>query len=161
MDNIIMKKKLIDSLKALPMTMEDKEKFAEVVCSKTSSGGSNSIFKWRYYDGQKFTSIVGDFYQALLNYEFIARGVIVNKFNIAGSNILVPLADVIIEGSGGAQPMGLMILDPMMMFLGVSDLYKVIEEICKEFDINYENLISALEAAEITEEEFMKDVVIE
>lgn len=155
-----MKKKLIDSLKALPMTMEDKEKFAEVICSKSSFGGSNSIFKWRYYDAEKFTNIIGDFYLALANNEHIDCGLIINKVNIGESNTLVSLGSVIIGGSGAPNPIGLMILDPIMTLYGLTNLYEAVYEMCEMANLNYEDIISTLEAAEVTEEEFMKDVTI-
>lgn len=86
-----MKKKLIDSLKALPMTMEDKEKFADVIISnKASNAGS---FNEYYYIFNKPTVINDnvDIYRTILNGIFGLSHIITTSAD--GKNMIVPLLE--------------------------------------------------------------------
>lgn len=157
-----MKKKLIESLKALPMTMEDKEKFAEVVCSKTSSGGSNSMFKWRYYSSEFMNKpeLMSVFAQIPIDGN-MDLNMFIQKDESDGRNILYSFSFAMIGSGMGHNPKGFMISNKILYNFVITDFYKVIFNICQSNNIDYNTVISQLESVEITEEEFMKGVVVE
>lgn len=86
-----MKKKLIDSLKALPMSMEDKQIFADVILSNKGSnaGGFNEY----YYIFNKPTVINDnpDIWMTILNGTFGVSHIITASAD--GKNMIVPLLE--------------------------------------------------------------------
>lgn len=138
-----MKNRLLQAMKSLPMLAEDKEKFVDIIISKSNSGGGSKLgylyFKNTEVDGIGFLSaVLTDLYNEVpISIIFKDNGNNVLTQNIAqvsglSENSSIAIGDFIAVGA---------YIAPFYFFLAT---------------VKGEEFVNAFKANEITEEEFFE-----